>query len=114
MIADKAAAEIVSSDAGHLVLDGYISEDEYARQRGVSVRTCQRERALRKSAPYVLLGKKVFYRVAAVREWLLAQERTFEQQAFHRRSQAPTNLQTIRTHARKRPRKLSDETGSGR
>src|ERR1700745_2563477 len=76
MIADKAAPEAVGSDAGHSVLDGFISEQEYARQRGVSLRTCQRERALRKSAPYVLLGKKVFYRVATVRAWLLAQQRT--------------------------------------
>jgi hypothetical protein len=87
MIADKAAAEAVGSDAGHSVLDGFISEQEYARQRGVSLRTCQRERALRKSAPYVLLGKKVFYRVATVRAWLLAQERTFEEQASYHRSQ---------------------------
>ena len=55
---------------------GYISETEYARQRGVSLRTCQRDRALRKAPPYVLIGKQVYYRVAAVREWLLAQERS--------------------------------------
>jgi hypothetical protein len=59
------------------LLEGYISEQEYARQRGVSLRTCQRERALRKSAPHVVLGKNVYYRIAAVREWLVRQERSF-------------------------------------
>jgi len=58
---------------------GYISEDEYARQRGVSVRTCQRDRALRKSPPYCVLGKQVFYRIESVRAWLLQKERSFKQ-----------------------------------
>jgi hypothetical protein len=61
-----------------LLFEGYVSEPEYARQRGVSVRTCQRDRALRKSPPYLLLGKQVFYRIAAVRAWMLQQERAFE------------------------------------
>jgi hypothetical protein len=60
------------------VLHGYISEDEYARQRGVSVRTCQRDRALRKAPPHLVLGKQVFYRVSAIRSWLLEQERSFK------------------------------------
>ena len=59
------------------LLEGYISEQEYARQRRVSLRTCQRERALRKAAPHVVLGKNVYYRIAAVREWLVRQERVF-------------------------------------
>ena len=61
-----------------LLLQGFISEQEYARQRGVSVRTCQRDRALRKSPPYCALGKQIFYRVSAVREWLIRNERSFE------------------------------------
>lgn len=63
------------------VLDGYVSEREYARQRGVSLRTCQRERALRKAAPHVFWGKNVYYRITAVREWLLRQERCFDSDA---------------------------------
>ena len=57
------------------VLDGYIPEAEYARQRGVSRRTCQRDRALRQAPPHVILGKQVFYRVDAVRDWLRQIER---------------------------------------
>ena len=60
------------------LLEGYLSEQEYARQRGISIRTCQRDRALRKAPPHCILGKQIFYRIAAVREWLLAQERSFE------------------------------------
>jgi hypothetical protein len=64
--------------SGPPILEGYISEQEYARQRGVSLRTCQRDRALRKSPPHCVLGKQVFYRIVAVRAWLLEQERSFE------------------------------------
>jgi hypothetical protein len=60
------------------LLEGFISEQEYARQRGVSLRTCQRDRALRKAPPHCMLGKQVFYRISAVREWLVRQERSFD------------------------------------
>ena len=56
------------------MLEGYLPESEYARQRGVSVRTCQRDRALRQSPPYVVIGRQVYYRIEAVREWLVARE----------------------------------------
>ncbi len=56
------------------MLEGYLPENEYARQRGVSVRTCQRDRALRQSPPYVVIGRQVYYRIEAVREWLVSRE----------------------------------------
>ncbi len=56
------------------MLEGYLPESEYARQRGVSVRTCQRDRALRQSPPYIVIGRQVYYRIEAVREWLVARE----------------------------------------
>lgn len=56
------------------MLDGYLPETEYARQRGVSLRTCQRDRALRQSPPYVVIGRQVYYRIDAIREWLLTRE----------------------------------------
>lgn len=57
-------------------LAGFISEEVYAARRGVSLRTCQRDRQLRQSPPFVLIGRRVFYRVEAVRDWLLAREQT--------------------------------------
>jgi hypothetical protein len=76
MVPDQSAENIAGS-SGNSVFDGYISEVEYALQRGVSLRTCQRDRALRKSPPHCVLGKQVYYRISAVRAWLLQQERSF-------------------------------------
>ena len=66
------AAETVAPD----IFDGYIDEHEYCRQRGVSLRTAQRDRQLRQSPPYITVGKRVLYRIEAVRDWLIARERT--------------------------------------
>jgi hypothetical protein len=41
-------------------LEGFISEEDYAARRGVSRRTCQRDRQLRQSPPYVVIGRRVF------------------------------------------------------
>lgn len=57
-----------------MTLKDMITEAEYAMQRGVSLRTAQRDRALRIGPPFIKLGKKVFYRPAAIEAWLLAQE----------------------------------------
>ena len=53
-----------------------LTEREYAELRGVSVRTIQRERAARRGPPFIKLGKKVYYRKAAIEGWLIAQEQT--------------------------------------
>lgn len=65
----------MAPDGGSGILDGYIDEAEYARQRRVSIRTCQRDRQLRQSPPYVVIGNQVYYRIEAVRAWLRARER---------------------------------------
>mgnify|MGYP005850646185 CR=1 FL=1 len=52
-----------------------IPESEYASDiRGVSLRTIQRERAMRVGPPFIKLGRNVYYRRAAIDAWLLAQE----------------------------------------
>jgi hypothetical protein len=56
-------------------LEGYISEPDYARRRDVTLRTCQRDRQLRKAPPYIKIGRQIFYRVDALRDWMLKQER---------------------------------------
>jgi hypothetical protein len=55
-------------------LEGFIAEEDYAARRGVSLRTCQRDRQLRQSPPYVVIGRRVYYRIEAVRDWLIARE----------------------------------------
>ena len=51
-----------------------IPEGEYAAQRGVSIRTIQRERATRTGPAFIKIGKKIFYRPEAISDWLLANE----------------------------------------
>lgn len=68
--------------------DGYVSEDEYAAQRGLSRRTCQRHRQLRESPPFVRFGRSIYYRVAAVREWLMRHEQTADRTLPARRGRA--------------------------
>lgn|GEM_PF-282881 len=65
-------------------LEGFISEEDYATRRGVSLRTCQRDRQLRQAPPFVLIGRQVYYRTEAIRDWLIARE-----QAADRRPSAP-------------------------
>jgi predicted DNA-binding transcriptional regulator YafY len=56
------------------ILDGFLTEREFARQRGVSLRTCQRDRARRCGPPYVVIGRQVYYRIASTRAWLEKRE----------------------------------------
>jgi hypothetical protein len=58
----------------HALAD-YQSEDELAEELNRSPRTLARWRAARIGPPYVLIGRGVYYRRAAVAEWLLKRER---------------------------------------
>lgn len=73
---DDKVAYAVPADTESAVnfLNGFISEEEYARQRGVTIRTCQRDRQLRQAPPYVKLGRCIFYRIDAIHEWLIRNE----------------------------------------
>lgn len=62
------------SDSTPSVLDGYISEDELARQLHRSVRTLQRLAARRFGPPRTKIGRLIFYNVEHVRDWLSQQE----------------------------------------
>jgi len=57
-----------------MTIQDLLLETEYAKQRGVSVRTVQRERAQRIGPPYIRLGRKIYYRPDAINGWLLDQE----------------------------------------
>ncbi|WP_136649735.1 transcriptional regulator [Paracoccus aeridis] len=57
-----------------MTIQDLISEADYAAQRGVSARTIQRERALRIGPPFIKMGRRIFYRPAAIESWLLAKE----------------------------------------
>jgi hypothetical protein len=64
--ADGAAGITPPSD----FLTGFVTEAEYASRRGVSIRTCQRDRQLRCAPPHVKIGSKIYYRVDSIRRWL--------------------------------------------
>ena len=57
-----------------MTINDLITEASYADMRAVSVRTIQRERALRIGPPFIRLGRSIYYRPAAIDAWLLAQE----------------------------------------
>jgi hypothetical protein len=59
-----------------MIIKDLISEADYAAARGVSLRTVQRERAQRIGPPYIKMGRKTFYRPAAIEAWLIAKEQT--------------------------------------
>jgi len=57
-----------------MTIQDLLTEAEYAKQRGVSLRTAQRERAQRVGPPFIRLGRKIYYRPAAIEAWLLDRE----------------------------------------
>lgn len=59
-----------------MTISDLIVETDYAVQRGVSLRTVQRERAQRMGPPFIKLGRTIYYRPAAIEAWLLAQEQS--------------------------------------
>jgi len=69
--------DVLPDSAGSVVpqiFDGFVDEREYCRQRGISLRTAQRDRQLHQSPPFIVVGNRVLYRVESIRAWLLNQE----------------------------------------
>lgn len=52
------------------VLEGYLERHELARELGRSERTISRWHTRRIGPPFVKLGRKTYYRIDAVRDWL--------------------------------------------
>jgi predicted DNA-binding transcriptional regulator AlpA len=57
-----------------LVLEGYLSKEQLARQLCLSPRTIDRWEALRKGPPRVCIGRTILYSIHSVREWLASHE----------------------------------------
>jgi hypothetical protein len=56
------------------LLDGWLDRAELARELTLSVDTLQRRETRRMGPPCVRVGRKVLYRMEAVRDWLREQE----------------------------------------
>lgn len=67
-------ARAMAAEAGMAVLDGWMTRPEMADQIGISVDTLARWETRRIGPPCVRIGRKVYYRVEAFREWLRDQE----------------------------------------
>ena len=59
-----------------MTLQELITEDDYAAQRGVSVRTVQRERSQCIGPAFIKMGRKIHYRPVAIEAWLLSKEQS--------------------------------------
>jgi len=57
------------------LLDGWLSRSQVAQEIGVSIDTLARWETRRIGPPCIRIGRKVFYRADAFREWLIARER---------------------------------------
>lgn len=57
------------------LLDGWLSRSQVAREVGVSIDTLARWETRRIGPPCIRIGRKVFYRADAFREWLISRER---------------------------------------
>ena len=61
-------------DKPRSLLVGWISRLDLALELGLSVDTLRRWEAMRTGPPCVRAGRKVYYRRAAIQEWIRAQE----------------------------------------
>ena len=64
----------ITADTGPL-LGGWLTRPQVAAEIGVSVDTLQRWETRRIGPPCVRIGRKVFYRAEAFRDWLISRER---------------------------------------
>lgn len=57
------------------LMQGWMGRGEVAKALGISPTTLQRWQTRRMGPPCVRIGRRVFYRADAFREWMISQER---------------------------------------
>jgi hypothetical protein len=60
--------------AVNCLLEGYISEDEMAKARGIALRTMRAERQRGDGPPWIKITRQVFYPIEGFHAWLKAIE----------------------------------------
>lgn len=60
----------------HGITEDLILEQDLASELNRDARTLQRWRAQRMGPPFIRIGRQIFYRREAVREWFLSLEQT--------------------------------------
>ena len=67
--------DLQDKSLARLVLEGlFLSREELAKQLNVSPRTILRWEVLRIGVPRICVGRKTWYSVQSLREWLLSRE----------------------------------------
>ena len=56
------------------VMAGHLTQQQFADTLGVTVRTLQRMHAARRGPARIKVGRAIYYRIEAVREWLAVNE----------------------------------------
>ena len=64
-----------NGDASADLMQGWMGRREVAEALGISAATLQRWQTRRIGPPLVRIGRRVFYRADAFREWMISQER---------------------------------------
>lgn len=67
-------AEVTEAASAAPVLDDWMSRDDLSQELGVSTDTLCRWETQRRGPPCIRIGKRVMYRRASVRDWLVKQE----------------------------------------
>lgn len=65
---------VLAAPADTGILDGYATRAQAAAQMGLSEDTLARWETQRKGPPCIRLGRKVYYRIEAIRDWMRDQE----------------------------------------
>ena len=64
-----------NGDASGALMQGWMGRREVAEALGISAATLQRWQTRRIGPPLVRIGRRVYYRADAFREWMISQER---------------------------------------
>jgi len=64
-----------NADPSAELMQGWMRRREVSTALGISVATLQRWQTRRIGPPCVRIGRRVFYRADAFREWMISQER---------------------------------------
>lgn len=64
-----------TGDASASLMQGWMGRREVADALGISAATLQRWQTRRIGPPCVRIGRRVFYRADAFREWMISRER---------------------------------------
>jgi hypothetical protein len=88
----KAPSDSPKKPRVSLVLEGFLSREELAREFRLTTRTLDRLEALRQGPPRVYFGRMILYKAESVREWLHSREQDMKAPVKRRSKVSGSNL----------------------